>query len=628
MRSSLPRRHVLVLGASCATATALRALRVPFVYAAEPAAASRAGEEMLHVAKREASPAGQRLQALVANDVFPSVTLNAREGDLLRVTVENANDAPTAIHFHGILAPNMMDGVPDVTAPPIQPSARFVYELPLNEAGTFLYESTWKTQRQIGLAGAFVVAEKSPRHAVAHDEVVLLSDWMNEDPADVVRVLRGGKAKEFVPPPAANPHAGHGAHAGHDMSGGAKAPAADAAPQAPGVRAAHQAAMASLPGAGAAPAASPAGTGHEGHIGHEPAPTADPHAGHADHDASAAADPHAGHAGHMGHDAPAPSGEAPAMPSGPHAMHILEAQKQAAEGGPPAQTYTGEPPRPVNPLPDGSPFPIDVKYNAYLLNGRSHREAWTKEVKAGDVIRLRLVNAGAASFFRVQVEGLPLTVIAADGRDVEPVEVDDLVIATGERYDVLVTVAQPGSYTLRASAVGASGGAVGVLHTADVRPVISTRPPKWGGRSLTYAQLRAVADTSFGDAKPERVRLVLGGDRERYVWSIDGKAFPGEFTGDAPVSRDPVPLASGGVFVLEVENRTTFWQALHLHGYRFRLLTGDGPEPRAPWKDTVAVAPDAVAKLEIRAQAPGRWLLVSTHLYRAQSGLARLLSVG
>lgn len=608
MRSSLPRRHVLVLGASCATVTALRAFGVPLVRAAEPAA--RAGEEVLHVAKREASPAGQRLQALVANDVFPSAPVHAREGDLLRVMVENANDAPTAIHFHGILAPNMMDGVPDVTAPPIEPAARFVYELPLSEAGTFLYESTWKTQRQIGLAGAFVVSEKSPRHAAAHDEVVLLADWMNEDPADVVRVLRGGKAKEFVPPPAANPHAGHGAHAGHDMSGGGKAPDADAASQAPGVRAAHQAAMASLPSATAAAEAG-----------------ADPHAGHAGDAAPAEADPHAGHAGHMGHDAPAPSGDAPAMPSGPHAMHILEAQKQAAEGGAPAQTYTGEPPRPVNPLPDGSPFPIDVKYNAYLLNGRSHREAWTKEVKAGDVIRLRLVNAAAATFFRVQVEGLPLTVIAADGRDVEPVEVDDLVIATGERYDVLVTVAQPGSYTLRASAVGASGGAVGVLHTSDVRPVISTRPPKWGGRSLSYAQLRAVADSAFGDAKPERVHLAIDGDRERYVWTVDGKSFPGEFTGDAATSRDPVPLASGGVFVLEVENRTTFWQALHLHGYRFRLLTGDGPEPRAPWKDTVAVAPNAVAKLEIRAQAPGRWLLVSTHLYRAQSGLARLLSV-
>src|SRR5690606_14000847 len=153
------------------------------------------------------------------------------------------------------------------------------------------------------------------------------------------------------------------------------------------------------------------------------------------------------------------------------------------------------------------------------LNGRSHREAWTKEVKPGERIRLRLVNASAATFFRVQIEGLPLTVIAADGRDVEPVEVDDLVIATGERYDVLVSVAQPGSYTMRAAGGGASGGAVGVLHTPGVRPVISTRPPKWGGRSLSYAQLRAVADTAFGDAKPERVRIVLDGDRERYLWT-------------------------------------------------------------------------------------------------------------
>lgn len=595
MRSSLPRRHVLVLGGSCATVTVLRAFGVPLARAAEPA--TRVGEEMLHVAKREAAPAGQRLQALVANDVFPSATMNAREGDLLRVTVENAADAPTAIHFHGILAPNVMDGVPDVTQPPIEPGARFVYELPLSEAGTYLYESTWRTQRQIGLAGAFVVAEKAPRHEAAHDEVVLLADWMNEDPADVVRVLRGGKPKESAPPPAANPHAGHGAHAGHDMSG--------EAPQKPGVRAAHQAAMGAMPAASASPAAR----------------GADPHAGHA---MPAGGDPHAGHAGH---DAAAPSGDAPAMPSGPHAAHILEAQKQAAAGGAPAQTYVGEPPRPVNPSPGGSPFPVDVKYSAYLLNGRSHREAWTKEVKPGDRIRLRLVNAAAATFFRVQIEGLPLTVIAADGRDVEPVEVDDLVLATGERYDVLVTVAQPGSYTMRASAVGASGGAVGVLHTPDVRPVISTRPPRWSGRSLAYAQLRAVADTAFGGAKPERVRLVIGGDRESYVWTVDGKSFPGEFTGDVAVSRDPVALASGVVYVLELDNRTSFWQALHLHGYRFRLLTGDDGEPRAPWKDTVAVAPNAVARLEIRAAAPGRWLLGSTHLYRAQSGLARLLSV-
>jgi|GEM_PF-145295 len=621
MSSSLPRRHVLVLGAWCAAASTLRALVPPLARAAEPAPAAlpRVTEEMLRVAKREASPAGQRMQALVANDVFPSWTLNARQGESLRVTVENANDKePTAVHFHGVLAPNAMDGVAGVTQPPIEPGASFVYELPVGEAGTFLYSSTWRTQRQIGLGGALVVAERQPRHEVAHDEVILLADWTNDDPADVVRVLRGGRPQPKALPVAANPHAGHGGHGGH---GGA-----EPAPG-PNARAAHQAAMAALPSV--APAGSPAAPASAAHAGH------DAHGGHAGHGAPAAAAPgtsadaHAAHGGHAGHDAPtAAATGAPPVPAGPHAAHILEAQKQAASGESPAQTYTGEPPRPLNPLPDGSPFPVDVKYNAYLLNGRSHREAWTKEVKTGERIRLRLVNAGSATFFRVQVEGHALTLIAADGRDVEPVEIDDLVIAPGERYDVLLTIAQPGSYTLRAAAVGASGGAVGVLHTADVRPVISTRTPKWGGRSLSYGQLRASADSSFGPGARERVRIVVDGDQARYLWTVDGTSFPGEFVGDAPASTEPLGLRAGVVTALEVENRTALWQPLHLHGYRFRLLTGTGEQPRAPWKDTVAVGPGATVRLEIRTDAPGRWLLTATHLYRAQAGLARLLSVG
>jgi FtsP/CotA-like multicopper oxidase with cupredoxin domain len=137
-----------------------------------------------------------------------------------------------------------------------------------------------------------------------------------------------------------------------------------------------------------------------------------------------------------------------------------------------------------------------------------------------------------------------------------------------------------------------------------------------------------VADTAFGGGAPERVRIVLDGDVQRYLWTIDGQAFPGEFVGDAPSSRAPIALGAGVVAVLEVENRTSFWQPLHLHGYRFRLLTEAQPQPRAPWKDTVAVPPSGTVKLEIRTDAPGRWLLTSTHLYRAQSGLARLLAVG
>jgi len=493
----LTRRRVLAAGAACATTVALRALAAPLgdARAAEPQPSPGAGaapapgapsEQMLLVARREVSPAGQRLQAIVANESFPSFELRTREGERLKLAVENALDRPTAIHLHGVVLPDAMDGVAGVTQPPIEPQGQFIYEVPLGEAGTFLYESTWQLQRQLGLSGALVIEPRTQRHAADRDEVIFLSDWTNEDPAKIVPRIRSGK----------------------------------------------------------------------------------------------------------GDDAP-----------------------------------PGEPPRPVNALPGDAPFPIDVRYSAYLLNGRSHRDAWTREVEPGQTLRLRLVNGSAATFFRFLAEGHALRVIAADGRDVETIEVDDLVLAPGERYDVLLTIVAPGSYTLRAAALGASGGAVGVLFTPGTRPVVSTRPPRWGKRSLSYAQLRAVADTAFGEQKVERVTMAIAGDEKRYAWTLDGQTYPGEFT-DATPSPEPRALPAGARVVLAIENRTTLWQPLHLHGYRFRLLAAPAARARAPWKDTVAIAPRASVEIELLADNPGRWLLTSTHLYRAQSGLARLLSVG
>ncbi|MEW6270528.1 MAG: multicopper oxidase family protein, partial [Thermodesulfobacteriota bacterium] len=452
----------------------------------EPAAAPtpRPSDETLLVARREVSPAGLRLQGIVANQAFPSYELRAREGELLRVTVENELDQPTALHWHGVLAPNAMDGVPGVTQAPIEPRARFVYELPLEEPGTYFYESSWKLQRQLGLVGALVVEARDEPHAVRHDQVLLLSDWTNGDPARIVPDLRSTRTP--------------------------------------------------VPGEG-------------------------------------------------------------------------DAQ------------------RPVNLLPDGARFPIDVRYSAYLLNGRSHRDAWTRQVEPGERVRLRLVNGSSATFFRFMVEGHALQVVAADGHAVEPVEVDDLVLGTGERYDVVLTMGAAGSYSLRAAALGASGGAVGVLHTPGVRPVVSTRPPRWGGRHLTYGMLRAPADAPLLAGAPKRIRLEVGGDLARYAWNVDGFTYPGEFTSGDP-KIEPLALPAGQRVELELLNRTTLWQPLHLHGYRFRLLAGQ-PAARAPWKDTVAVAPGSSVKIECVADRPGRWLLASSNVYRREAGLARLLTV-
>jgi hypothetical protein len=84
-------------------------------------------------------------------------------------------------------------------------------------------------------------------------------------------------------------------------------------------------------------------------------------------------------------------------------------------------------------LADGAPFRIDVPCAGYLLNGRTPDDPWSHALKAGARARLRLINGSGSSFFRVAVDGLALTLIAADGEPIDPVVVDNLVIGTAQR---------------------------------------------------------------------------------------------------------------------------------------------------------------------------------------------------
>src|SRR6185436_8064004 len=98
----------------------------------------------------------------------------------------------------------------------------------------------------------------------------------------------------------------------------------------------------------------------------------------------------------------------------------------------------------------------------YLLNGNTPAANWTGLFKPGERVRLRLINGSSMSFFDVRIPGLKLTVVAADGQDVEPVTVDELRIGTAEVYDVIVT---PGdaAYTVFAQSMDRSGFARGTL---------------------------------------------------------------------------------------------------------------------------------------------------------------------
>ena len=121
------------------------------------------------------------------NGAVPGPELRFRQGERLRIEVENALDVVTTVHWHGVRLPNAMDGVPGVTQAPIPKGGRFTYEFDLPDAGTFWYHPHLGSPEQVarGLHGALIVEEKNPP-LVDRDLVWVLSDWRLDREARLV----------------------------------------------------------------------------------------------------------------------------------------------------------------------------------------------------------------------------------------------------------------------------------------------------------------------------------------------------------------------------------------------------------------------------------------------------------
>ncbi|MCB0334624.1 MAG: multicopper oxidase domain-containing protein, partial [Bdellovibrionales bacterium] len=109
------------------------------------------------------------------------------------IHVKNALHENSSIHWHGILLPNRMDGVPNMTYPPIKPGETFTYRFPLRQSGTYWYHSHSGLQEQRGLYGAFIIEPKDKSDIDnIPDRVLVLSDWTNEHPSEVLHTLKRG----------------------------------------------------------------------------------------------------------------------------------------------------------------------------------------------------------------------------------------------------------------------------------------------------------------------------------------------------------------------------------------------------------------------------------------------------
>ncbi|WP_226660683.1 copper resistance system multicopper oxidase [Alteriqipengyuania lutimaris] len=318
----------------------------------------------------------------------------------------------------------------------------------------------------------------------------------------------------------------------------------------------------------------------------------------------------------------------------------------------------------------------------FLINGHGPADDLQFAFRAGERVRLRVINGSAMTFFNVRIPGVPMTVIAADGQDVAEVEVDEFQIGVAETYDVIVSPPD-GSHAIVAEAMDRSGmgvasltshaghratppalrepvtltmadmgmmdhggmaGMEGMDHSmrdtstlpADVKvgpglDMVSPMPmdrmdfpglglglDKVKHRVLRYTDLKAKRMNPHREVDRE-MRIHLTGNMERYMWSFDGKKF-------TAVTDDPIRFGFDERVRVTLVNDTMMAHPIHLHGHFFELVNG-ADHMHQPLKHTVVVQPGGTATFDLTANEPGDWAFHCHLLYHMHAGMMQVVTV-
>lgn len=535
---------------------------------------------------------GRRSIGRAVNGSVPGPLIRLREGQNVKFNVTNHLREDTSIHWHGLLVPFQMDGVPGVSFPGIKPKQTFTYDFPVRQAGTYWYHSHSGLQEQQGHYGPLVI-DPAGSEPVAYDRdyILLLSDFTTLDPHFIMNRLRTG----------------------------------------------------------------------EGYFNRQLTSWTDR-----------------------------------------YKLSGAERRMWAEMRMPPTDIMD-----------------IGAPTYTFLANGHGPTEGLEYLFRAGERIRLRVINGSAQSFFNVRIPGLPMTIIGADGQNVRPVEVDEFQIGTAETYDVIVEPGSAEAYAIVGESMDRSGmalamlasrpgaratvpalrdpplltmgdmgmdhgsggmdhsamghgsmtkaapaadagvaavdhaamghnapttGAEAVDHAAmghgapadnvagaatdaismdgmnmrdtsllppDVKvgpgvdmvsmsPVDKTGDPGLGLRDVPHRVLNyrmlAALEPNKDTREPSRLlELHLTGNMERYMWSFDGRMY-------SAVSDVPIRFAWNERVRVKLINNTMMAHPIHLHGMFFELVNGQMPAQQ-PRKNVVIVQPGASATFDIVGDA-------------------------
>jgi CopA family copper-resistance protein len=144
----------------------------------------------LHIRREELNVAGQIARPITINGSMPGPLITLKEGQRAKLNVSNALNESTSIHWHGIILPEDMDGVPGVSFPGIEPGETYHYQYDVQQSGTYWYHSHSGLQEQLGHLGPLVIDPADGDIGADREHVIILSDWTFEDPDEVFRNLK------------------------------------------------------------------------------------------------------------------------------------------------------------------------------------------------------------------------------------------------------------------------------------------------------------------------------------------------------------------------------------------------------------------------------------------------------
>jgi FtsP/CotA-like multicopper oxidase with cupredoxin domain len=255
----------------------------------------------------------------------------------------------------------------------------------------------------------------------------------------------------------------------------------------------------------------------------------------------------------------------------------------------------------------------DVAYDAFLANDRTYQDPEVMAVERGGKVRLRIINAAAASNFMIDLGALSAELIAVDGMPVRPVSDRQFALAIGQRIDLRLqlppestafpVVAQLEGDRRRSVVVLApKGAAIGKLDFLSAKPT--------GRFDQLTGHLVAARDPLPARPADRKLSLDLTGDMMRYRWGLSSDG------GDAPLH-----VRKGERVEIEMVNRTGMSHPMHLHGHHFQLVAVNGAAVNGPIRDTHLVPAGGRCTIAFDADNPGRWAFHCHNLYHMVSGM-------